>query len=134
MLFLYYEVTTLISFYPFNHPKAFTLKERLTESLFNGFWMALPPLGYLLKWDHLINASPWIYGGLLIGEFLAWWHPYLWGPTDKWKQVYDRVFKDTHHFLPPRNNHPIPNTEHVVLHGLTLIVFCITLVYYLSLP
>jgi hypothetical protein len=67
-----------------------------------------------------------IYGLLLIGEFRAWWKPYLFGADPKLVQRYEAMFGKTHAFLPKRNG-IVPNTAHVVLHACTLLAFLLAL-------
>ncbi len=73
-----------------------------------------------------------IYGRFLVGEFRAWWKPYLFGADPKLverydgMERYDAMFGKTHAFLPKRNG-IVPNTAHVVLHACTLLAFLLAL-------
>jgi hypothetical protein len=67
-----------------------------------------------------------IYGLLLVGEFRAWWKPYLFGADPKLVQRYEAMFGKTHAFLPKRSG-IVPNTAHVVLHACTLLAFLVAL-------
>ncbi len=58
------------------------------------------------------------YGLLFIGELRAWWLPYLFRPEPERAARYDKMFGDTHGFLPVRNG-ITPNTLHCLLHAAT---------------
>jgi uncharacterized protein YndB with AHSA1/START domain len=61
----------------------------------------------------------WIsYGLLFLGEIRAWWWPYLVRPDVGRAIRYQTLFGNTHAFL-PRHHGMVPNTLHVLLHGLT---------------
>lgn len=58
----------------------------------------------------------WIsYGILLGGQLRAWWVPYLGKAEPARAARYQRMFGNTHSFLPQRNG-IAPNTAHVLLH------------------
>ena len=58
----------------------------------------------------------WIsYTMLFVGEIEAWWIPYLVRPYPKRAARYQKMFGNTHSFLPRRND-IVPNTAHVFLH------------------
>jgi hypothetical protein len=67
-----------------------------------------------------------IYALFLLGEFRAWWKPYLFGAEPALVQRYDAIFGRTHAFLPKRNG-IVPNTAHVVLHACTLLAFVLAI-------
>jgi hypothetical protein len=61
----------------------------------------------------------WIsYALLFLGQFRAWWLPYLFVPDPKRAERYRRMFGATHAFLPLRNG-IVPNTAHILLHVAT---------------
>jgi hypothetical protein len=83
------------------------------------FGSAIPSwLGYWL----------WItYSLLLVGQIRAWWIPYLITPDPVRAVRYQRMFGNTHAFLPTRNG-LVPNTAHILLHlatAATLLVLCV---------
>jgi len=49
------------------------------------------------------------------GEIEAWWIPYLFRPYPERAVRYQKMFVNTHSFLPPRND-IVPSTAHVLLH------------------
>jgi hypothetical protein len=87
-------------------------------------------------------------------EPLIWWIPYLKAPTGRWRvvhnrllalatsdfepgdtlarwqNVYDRLHRGTITLLPPRDDRPIPNLEHTILHGGTLLTALVAVVCY----
>jgi hypothetical protein len=132
LLVIFHQLTTLIDLYPFNNIRSYTIKERLIECLVNGSIMLVPVIGHLLQIKWMITSSLVIYPVLLIGEFLNWWRYYFFGPTKDWRSIYDRLFKETIIILPPIKNHPIPNLEHTILHGITLITTVLTYIYYFT--
>ena len=59
------------------------------------------------------------YALLFIGQFRAWWVPYLLKPEPQRAERYRIMFGNTHSFLPQRNG-MAPNTAHILLHVATL--------------
>jgi hypothetical protein len=58
----------------------------------------------------------WIsYVTLLVGQMRAWWVPYLFKAEPQRAERYERMFGNTHAFLPVRNG-VVPNTAHILLH------------------
>ena len=69
---------------------------------------------------HWLGNWLWIsYGLLLLGQLRAWWIPYLIQAEPARALRYDRMFGNTHSFLPKRNG-VVPNTAHVALHAATI--------------
>ncbi|MFZ3374690.1 MAG: hypothetical protein WA183_03970 [Chthoniobacterales bacterium] len=58
----------------------------------------------------------WIsYGILFVGQLRAWWIPYfLWVEPER-AERFQRMFGNTHSFLPEHNG-IVPNTAHILLH------------------
>jgi hypothetical protein len=71
-----------------------------------------------------------LYSMISIGTLLSWWKPYFFGSSVKHKQQFAK-FKNTHHFLPPRRDHVVPNTLHVILH--LQIWTCLAMSIYLAI-
>jgi hypothetical protein len=131
-LLLFHQCTTLVDLYPFNNVRSYSLKERAIECLVNGSIMLLPALGFIFHIQWLMITSLLVYPVLLAGEFMSWWRHYFFGATECWQKMYDRLFKETIIVLPPIKNHPVPNLEHTILHGLTLITTILTYIYYFT--
>lgn len=69
---------------------------------------------------HWLHSWLWIsYGVLLVGQFRAWWFPYLFRPEPQRAARYRIMFGHTHSFLPLRNG-LVPNTAHIMLHACTV--------------
>ena len=87
------------------------------------------PFTFGLWWSAVRYGQPfsrwpltwlWVsYGLLLLGQFRAWWWPYLFRPDPARAARYQRLFGRTHAFLSPRHG-LVPNTAHVLLHLSTL--------------
>lgn len=76
-------------------------------------------------WPSWVHDWLWIsYLILFIGELRAWWVPYLLWPDAKRAERYQKMFGNTHSFLPMRNG-IMPNTLHVTLHVATLMTVLI---------
>jgi hypothetical protein len=94
---------------------------RALSSAVNGLTVAIPlmiTLAYRNRFVLPLSISLTIfffYLLLTIGTLVNWWIPYLFGSSKKHKQQFNK-FKNTHHFLPARKDHVIPNTLHVILH------------------
>jgi hypothetical protein len=59
------------------------------------------------------------YALLFVGELQAWWIPYLFAAQPVRAARYEKMFGNTHAFL-PQHNGITPNTLHVILHSATL--------------
>ena len=87
----------------------------------------LPSIGLVLSLFYLKSGWPrWLhvyllgaYGFLFVGEFEAWWIPYLMWHQPKRAAEYESMYGNTSAFLPPRNGIRI-NTLHFLLHAATL--------------
>lgn len=109
---------------------------RLLGSIINGA-VVLIPLILTIKYERQnifpssIAFNIFIFYLLLsIGTILSWWIPYFFGSSQKHKERFSK-FKNTHHFLPARKDHVIPNTLHVILHLQVWICLMIS-VYFLT--
>jgi hypothetical protein len=128
----YHQLTTNFDFYPFNNIRNYTPKQRIAEASVNFITMGFPVVAVSLK-DHLLTGIACFFlGFLLCGEYLSWWKGYLFGASDKWKSIYNKIHKHTITILPPVKDNPVPNLEHCILHCLSLLTFIFTLVYYFS--
>jgi hypothetical protein len=130
----YHQATTLFDLYPFNNVRDYSVKERLTECLINGITMIMPFIGFYFHVAWMMMAAIIIYPALLIAEYFNWWQPYLFGASEPWQKVYDRLFRSTIIVLPAVKKNPVPNLEHLILHGLTLITCIVTYISYFTQP
>jgi hypothetical protein len=153
-LLTYHQVTTLVDFFPFNGARNYARHEKLAECGVNGLLMALPPIGFGWHIAALMGFGVVYYFVLFGIELLIWWVPYLTAPAGRWRVVYNRLlalatsdfqsgdtlahWQDVHNrlhrgtitLLPRREERPVPNLEHTILHLWTLITAIVTAVYY----
>jgi hypothetical protein len=79
-----------------------------------------------------LNYWLWIsYGILFIGEIEAWWIPYLVRPNPERAARYQRMFGNTHSFLPMRHG-IVPNSAHILLHIATAATLFVLLLRHFS--
>jgi len=127
---LYNQVATLFDLFPFNGVRAYSRRERLTEAGVNGAIMVLPVAGYLSRVPFLMEAGLLSLLVLLLGEIATWWIPYFFGGSPKWVEIYSRVHSRTITPLPRRGSNPVPNWEHLILMGLTLLTTIVSFAAY----
>jgi hypothetical protein len=96
--------------------------------------MIMPFIGFYFHVAWMMMAAIIIYPALLIAEYFNWWQPYLFGASEPWQKVYDRLFRSTIIVLPAVKKNPVPNLEHLILHGLTLITCIVTYISYFTQP
>ncbi len=128
LLFLYFEVTTLVNLYPWNDLSKYSTKEKFIEATVNGIIIILC-IGLFItqiKWLMIISVVFWFV--FLFMQLLNWWMPYL---TGKYlnqfpKTLYETHFKNTLKLLPPIKDHIIPDLQHNVLQIISLITFILS--------
>jgi len=152
LLLVYHQVTTLFDFFPFNGARHLDRRERFAECSVNGLLMILPPIGFGFHVRWLMTFGLIYYFVLFAIEIVIWWIPYLTTPSGRWRGVYNRLlslaasnfekgdtlnrweaihrrlYQDTISFLPNRRGGIVPNLEHVILHGWTLLTALLTAV------
>lgn len=116
LIFLAYQLLIdWVNLFPWNDLSTKTPKTRLLELLLNysplllityGFQQATPTSQLFA----LVGSVAY-----LIGHLNAWWRPYFFGASPKEIVEYNQYFSRTYKFLPPIEDHPIPDGEHVVL-------------------
>lgn len=153
-LLLYHQITTLVDLHPFNGVRFYTGTERLAESAVNLVLMGLAPIGYALHIHSLMLYGAIYYVVLLAVEIIIWWIPYFTLPAGRWRRAYnvalalatsdfesgdalnhwlavhERIHSRTLYVLPRRSGHIVPNLEHILLHGWTLVTALATLSAY----
>ncbi len=132
ILLAYHQFTTWIDLFPFNGVRFYTRKERLIECASNGILMGLPIIGFLFNLRSLMNFGVVYYFILFILEIKTWWLPYWFSVSEKWKEEYAKIHAKTLIILPKIRKNPIPNLEHMILHGITLLTAIFTLVVFLK--
>ena len=70
------------------------------------------------------------YVALFAIECATWWAPYFFGASQKLLDIYTRVHSKTINLLPRRERNPMPNLEHLILMGLTLLAAASTWIGY----
>lgn len=127
---LYNQVATLFDLFPFNGVRFSSRKERLTEAGWNGAIMVFPVIAYCSRVPLLMEIGLMCLGVLLLGEIATWWIPYFFGASPKWVEIYSRVHRQTITPLPRRGPNPVPNWEHLILMGLTLLTTIVSFLAY----
>lgn len=126
VLFLFIALHDWVDIPPFTDTaalkRAHSFKIRLFSSLMGATLVMIPTVvtffylsSPLPLWANLLFI--FIYGFITIGTITAWWIPYF---TGKYWIEGNRAgveeYRHTHSFLPPRGDHVVPNTFHVILH------------------
>jgi hypothetical protein len=123
LLFCYCIITSFVPLGRFTGVKNTPFSRRLVETLLNGSMFALPVV--LSYYNY--RESIFVYIALVVGEYLSWWHPYIFGPSAHWRAHYDRYYANTLLAPLPRfKNRPVPNLEHALLHLGTVIALILT--------
>jgi hypothetical protein len=126
-LFLFHQMTTLLDLFPFNGVRFTQKKERLLEAMVDLVLMALPPIAFGFRLEPLMRFGVAYYFILFAVECATWRAPYLFGASEKWLEIYERVHSKTLTPFPRRGARPVPNLEHLILMALTLLVALVTL-------
>src|SRR6266436_3917237 len=154
LLLVYHQVTAWLDFYPFNGARNYSPKEKGAEAGVNAILMSLGPVGFGLRIKWLMITAVIYYFMLFAAELIIWWIPYLTVPRGRWRAIYNRLLsiatsnfepgdtlanwtaiyqrlhRGTLTFLPDRDDRPVPNLEHTILHVWTLITAIVTLAGY----
>ena len=84
------------------------------------FWLAYSKGLRWLMWIGLAGYAVW-----LTLQIKTWWVAYLFGASDRWMEVYQRVFSQSTQVLPRFGRHLPPDGMHLVLQLLLVaIVAC----------
>ncbi len=79
-------------------------------------------IGYIKNKYWLMVLSMIFYLAWLILQLTTWWVPYIFGASDEWYEVYNRTFLNTHKILPSWGRHLAPDTMHLIIQVLLLII------------
>lgn len=158
LLLAYHQITTWFDFYPFNGVRGYSRKEQLAEACSNAVLMSLAPIGFGFHLKALMVFGVIYYFVLFAVELTIWWVPYFTVPSGRWRFFYNRLLslatsnfepgdtlehwtaiylrlhRGTITLLPARNDRPVPNLEHMILHAWTLVTAIITLIAYRAIP
>jgi hypothetical protein len=156
LLVSYHQITTWCDFHPFNGVRGYSRQEKLAEAGSNAVLMSLAPIGFIFHIKGLMTFGVVYYFVLFAIELLIWWVPYFTVPSGRWRSVYNRLLsvatshfskgdtldhwtaiyqrlhRGTITFLPMRDDRPVPNLEHTILHAWTLFTAIVTLLAYLA--
>jgi hypothetical protein len=95
-----------------------------------GLYFSAISLGH--PWPGWLGTWLWVtYGLLFVGQLRAWWVPYLAKAEPERAARYQRMFGNTHSFLPHRNG-MVPNTAHILLHVATAATLLLLLIRQVS--
>jgi hypothetical protein len=81
------------------------------------FWFALARGLIWVMWAGFLGYLAW-----LALEIRTWWIAYIFGASDDWLSVYQRVFSQSVKILPSFGRHLAPDGLHVVLQLLLVLV------------
>lgn len=150
VLLSYHQLTTLVDFHPFNGARNYSPKQKLAEAGYNAILMSLAPVGFYFHIRSLMIFGVIYYFILFSIELIIWWVPYFTVPSGNWRAVYNRmlsfstsnfekgdtlehwvaiynqVHRGTITLMPARDNRPVPNLEHTILHAWTLVTAVVT--------
>ena len=91
----------------------------------------LPALIFRFAWRKGLTWIMWMallgYLGWLAMEMQTWWVSYIFGASDAWMSIYQRVFSQSIKILPSFGRHLAPDGMHLVLQMLLAIVTVSTL-------
>jgi len=156
VLLIYHQTTTFVDLYPFNGARNYSARERLIEMGVNALLMSLAPIGFTLNVHGLMLFGAIYYFVLFGVEIVIWWVPYFVVPSGCWRKaynlalslatsnfqtgdtlehwlaIYKRIHDGTFSVLPKRAGRIVPNLEHTLLHGWTLVTAITTLCAYLG--
>ena len=85
------------------------------------FWIARLKRTVWLLWLGLLGYAVW-----LALEIQTWWTAYLFGASDAWLKVYQRVFSQSTKILPSFGRHLAPDGMHLILQLLLAIIIVST--------
>ena len=63
-----------------------------------------------LMWVGTVGYAAWFYL-----QIQTWWVPYLFGASDRWQEIYHRVFAHSTKILPSFGNHLAPDAMHLTI-------------------
>jgi len=79
-------------------------------------------LAYWRRWNWLMWVGAVDYGVWLYLQIQTWWVPYLFGASEHWKEVYNRVFSHSTKILPTFGNHLAPDAMHLTIQLLLIVI------------
>lgn len=129
---IWFAVTHWIDLKPLNHldEEAFP-HERRTNLILHFFQLAsIGGFLFYIKGLMLIGVIFWSVS--MLGHILSWWLPYFFGWPKAFLKNAVADNAKTYHFLPPRDNHPIPDLNHCIIGALLVVVTLSSWIVYLT--
>ena len=109
-----------IDLFPWNDLSVVTTQERVLGILVNELPLVLIAAAFAQS-RRVIRVLAVLASALfVVGHIAAWWIPYLFGTSAGVTEEHVRRYGQTVTFLPPIDDHPIPNAAHVVVGVITL--------------
>ncbi|HEX9160306.1 MAG TPA: hypothetical protein VF980_01260 [Thermoanaerobaculia bacterium] len=98
----------------------------------------IPPVIFLLGYRYRIRWLLWAstagYACWLFLQLKTWWGAYLFGASDHWAAVYERVFSHSTQVLPRFGRHLPPDGLHLVLQLLLCAIVALAVAGLIALP
>jgi hypothetical protein len=79
-------------------------------------------IGYMRQFRPLLWLCLLVYGVWLALQVQGWWVAYIFGASESWQRVYNRVFGKTLKMLPSWSNHLAPDAMHFTMQLLLVAV------------
>ena len=79
-------------------------------------------LAYWRRWNWLMWVGAVGYGAWLYLQIQTWWVPYLFGASEHWQEVYNRVVSHSTKILPSFGNHLAPDAMHLTIQLLLIVI------------
>jgi hypothetical protein len=126
MLALYLLVTDWVDLAPWNNVEDMPRRQKILISIANYTPLVLIAVAVVQQNEFVVALA--LAAGLvdLAMHVSYWWIPYVHGTTEAHRMEHARLFAGTTTFLPSIGDHPIPNSQHVVvgLLMLSMVVAC----------
>jgi hypothetical protein len=114
-LAVYLLITDWVDLAPWNNVEDLPRRQKILISIANYTPLALIAIA-VVQTNVVIVALALAIGLVDLTMHVAyWWIPYLRGATAAHRTEHERLFAGTATFLPPIGDHPIPNTQHVLV-------------------
>jgi hypothetical protein len=84
-------------------------------------------LAYWRRWNWLMWIGAIGYTIWLYFQIQTWWIPYLFGASEHWQQIYNRVFAHSTKILPSFGKHLAPDAMHLTIQLLLIVIVISTI-------
>lgn len=120
LLLTYYQIVEWVDLFPWNNLS--TAHNQRSVSLALGSLQLVFLYGFMSQIEWLMGTGLGAYLLWMVFQVANWWVPYFRGASERHMQLYSEIFGKTYKFLPAIGNHPVPDTNHIILHFLLLTV------------